>query len=124
MSRVQPLLPLLVLCLSGCAVLVVPTIVTTQEFARDRKGDFERARTAHVGKNLHDACDFPRRPGDLDLCGKHIATRITQGGNEYVFEIVPRNCSYSLLVDTDQQIVGWSYVSEPSECWKFFLAPP
>ena len=124
MPRIWLVLPWLLLGLPGCAVLVVPAAVTTQELARDRKGDFERGRSALVGRSLHEDCDFPRKPGELDLCGKHVATRVAQGGKEYIFEVVPPNCSYSLLVDAGQQIVGWSYVSEPSECWKFFLAPP
>ena len=111
--------------LQGCgAVLVVPFVATTQELIRDRKGEFERARNAVIGRNLYEACDSPRLPGQLDFCGKHVATRNLQSGKEYVFETVPRNCSYSLHVDSDQQIIGWSYVSEPAECWKFYLPPP
>jgi hypothetical protein len=42
---------------------------------------------------------------------------------EYVFEVVPPGCSYSFVVDPHEQIVEWRYVSEPSECWKFYLPP-
>jgi hypothetical protein len=123
--HIRLLLTGILLCVQGCgAVFVVPVLATTQELVRDRKGQFESARSALIGKNLHEACDFPRLPGKLDLCGKHVATRSLQSSTEYTFEIVPENCSYSLLVNSNQQIVGWSYVSEPSECWKIFLAPP
>jgi len=124
MPRARLWLTGLLLCLHGCgAVLIVPAIATTQELMRDRKGQFERGHSAHVGSYLHVACDFSFSPGKYEACGHLVAVRDLQGLKEYVFEVVPPGCSYSFVVDSHEQIVEWRYVSEPAECWKFYLPP-
>jgi len=77
-----------------------------------------------IGADLTVRCDSPRRPGELIYCGKLVHTTNTSAGRELAFEIVPPGCSYAITVDSTNTITAWRYVSEPSECWKFFLAPP
>jgi len=124
----RPALALLVLffavALNACAILVVPALATGQELSRDRKSEFETRRNAMVGAEVRAWCDAPKREGELIHCGKLVRTTNTETTREYTFEIVPPGCSYAITVGTDERITAWRYASEPSECWKFFLAPP
>jgi hypothetical protein len=110
--------------LPACAILAVPAVVTGQELIRDRKGEFENRLSTMIGADLTDRCDSPRRPGELIYCGKLVRTTNNSSGRELTFEIAPPGCSYALTIESTDKIASWRYVSEPAQCWKFFLAPP